>query len=74
MSGNPLDDPTYSAHRAHPEYVKFHPSDSGFGLAPVFWKGEESLSLPLPLDSAEQMNQMPSDLRRVQLSHSFILY
>ena len=31
-------------------YVKFHPSDVGFGLAPVLWKHEKSPSLPLPLD------------------------
>ena len=52
----------YSARRT-PEYVKFHPSDTGFGLDPVFWKREGSL-LPL-LDSTERMNQTRSDLRRV---------
>jgi len=67
MSGNPLgaegsNNPAHSAHRTPPEYVKFHPSDSGFGLAPVFWKREESLPPP-PLDSTE-MDQMRSDLRR----------
>ena len=57
-------DQAYSAHRAPPQYVKFHPSDSGLGLDHVFWKREGLLSPP-PLDSTEQMNQMQSDLRRV---------
>ena len=60
------EDPTLSTRRTQPEYVKFHPSDSGFGLAPVFWKREKSPSPPLPLDPTEHwMDQIPSDLRRV---------
>ena len=38
---------------ASQRYVKFHPSDFGFGLAPVFWKRQKPPSLPLPLDSTK---------------------
>lgn len=48
-----------------PEYVKFHPSDSGIGLDPVYWKREGSPSTPSPFHSTERMNQTRSDLRRV---------
>ena len=44
------DDSTHGAHGTLPEYVKLHPSDSGSGLAPVFWK-REFLSPPPPLGS-----------------------
>ena len=71
MSGIPFnvegpDDPTRSARRTQPEYVKLYPSDSDIGLSPVFWKGEESPSLPLPLDSvngADESNAVRSPTR-----------
>jgi len=63
MSGIPFG----AGSRTTPEYVKFNPSDSGFGLAPVFWKREDSLLSPPPLDPTltERTNQTRSDLRRI---------
>ena len=50
--------PTPDPPTTPPEYVKFHPSDSGFGLDPVYWKRGGSLSPPLPLfHSTERINQ-----------------
>jgi len=50
--------PTPSPPTTPPEYVKFHPSDSGLGLDPVYWKREGSLSPPPPLfHSTERINQ-----------------
>lgn len=46
-------DRAHSARRT-PEYVKFHPSDSGYGLAPVFWKREGSLSPPFDFNGADE--------------------
>ena len=47
--------PTHNAHGAPPEYVKFHPSDSGFGLDPVFWKRERSpISASAGFDEADE--------------------
>ena len=50
--------PTPSPPTTPPEYVKFHPSDSGLGLDPVYWKREGSFPPPLPLfHSTERINQ-----------------
>ena len=59
-----LEDPTCSTCRTLPECVKLYPSNSGFRLAPIFWKHKKSPSPPLlRLDSVEGlMDQIWSDL------------